>query len=49
MPGMKRINVYIPKPDLDAIDKVVEAEWFPNRSDFIRTAIREKLAKYHLP
>ncbi|MHA1871682.1 MAG: ribbon-helix-helix domain-containing protein [Promethearchaeota archaeon] len=40
---MKLITVHIPEAYLNAIDQLVAAEAYPNRSETIRVAIRDLL------
>ncbi|MHA1341518.1 MAG: ribbon-helix-helix domain-containing protein [Promethearchaeota archaeon] len=40
---MKLITVHVPEAYLDAIDQLVAADIYPNRSEAIRIAIRDML------
>ncbi len=48
MARMTRINVYLPNKEIERIAKVIQAELFPNRNEFIRAAIRDKLEKMQI-
>jgi len=40
---MQLITLHVPKPDLEAIEQLVTAKKYPNRSEFIRLAIHQVL------
>lgn len=40
---MQRVTLRIPEQQVDAIDELVDAGDFPNRSEGIRTAVRDLL------
>lgn len=43
---MKTVTINLPKELEEKIEILVEKEFFPNKSEFIRTAIRDLLLKY---
>jgi antitoxin ParD1/3/4 len=45
-PYMTLISMHVPKPVVDALDELVRLGIAPNRSEAIRQAINEYLAKY---
>jgi antitoxin ParD1/3/4 len=45
-PYMVLVTVHIPKPVLEALDELVRRGIVPNRSEAIRQAVSEYLAKY---
>lgn len=38
-------NLQVPKPLDDALDRVIVANWHRTKAEFIRDAVREKIAK----
>ena len=40
---MKLITVHMPEPYLRAMDQLVKEKYYPNRSELIRTAVRDLL------
>ena len=42
---MKHINLYIPKEWIKRIDKLVEENVFPNRSEAVRVLLRDGMKK----
>ncbi len=43
---MKTVTINLPKELEEKIELLVEKEFFPNKSELIRAAIRELLLKY---
>ena len=43
--SMKMLTVYIPEKYLETLDLLVHEKLFPNRSEAIRTAIRDLIQK----
>ena len=43
---MKPITIKLPRWMIRAIDEIIEREIYPNRSEFIREAIRNLLRRY---
>lgn len=43
---MERVTLRVPEKHLDEIEELVEAGEYPNRSEFVRTGIREKLEEH---
>lgn len=41
---MKLITLYIPEPYIQALDKLVNEKYYPNRAEAIRVAIRDLLS-----
>ena len=41
---MKLITLHLPEPYLDALDKLVDDKYYPNRAEAIRVAIRDMLS-----
>lgn len=48
MPDSEKITINMSAVDLGKIDLLVQEGMFSNRTDFIRTAIRNQLDKHHL-
>jgi Arc/MetJ-type ribon-helix-helix transcriptional regulator len=46
---MERITLRIPKQQIAEVEQMVERGEFPNRSEAIRTAIREMLKENEMP
>jgi Arc/MetJ-type ribon-helix-helix transcriptional regulator len=42
---MERVTLRIPKQQIDEVEQMVETGEFPNRSEAIRSAVREMLAE----
>jgi len=40
---MERVTLRIPKQQIEAVERMVESGQFPNRSEAIRAAVREKI------
>ncbi len=40
---MKLITLYLPEPYIKALDKLVNEQFYPNRAEAIRVAIRDML------
>ena len=40
---MKMITLYLPEPYLEALDKLVNERYYPNRAEAIRTAILDMI------
>mgnify|MGYP000014563270 CR=1 FL=1 len=40
---MERVTLRIPKQQIEAVERMVESGEFPNRSEAIRAAVREKI------
>ena len=40
---MERVTLRIPKQQIDAVEQMVETGKYPNRSEAIRSAVREML------
>ena len=40
---MKLITLHLPKPYIDALDRLVSEKYYPNRAEAIRVAIRDLL------
>ncbi|TET56505.1 ribbon-helix-helix protein, CopG family [Candidatus Bathyarchaeota archaeon] len=40
---MKLITLYLPEPYLRALDRLVNEQFYPNRAEAIRNAIRDML------
>jgi Arc/MetJ-type ribon-helix-helix transcriptional regulator len=40
---LQRISVYLPESYLDNLEDLVKAKMYPNRSEAIRTAVRDLL------
>ena len=45
-PGMEKLTINLPPVELARIDILVEAGYYPSRTEFIRTAIRSALDKH---
>lgn len=45
---MKTVTINLPKELEEKIGMLVEKEFFPNKSELIRTAIRDLLLKYEV-
>lgn len=46
---MKAVTVFVPEEYLEAMERLVETHHFPNRSEAIRSAIRDMIkAEYRL-
>jgi Arc/MetJ-type ribon-helix-helix transcriptional regulator len=43
MANMQLITLYLPKPHIKALDKLVERKYYPNRAEAIRAAVRDLL------
>jgi Arc/MetJ-type ribon-helix-helix transcriptional regulator len=43
---MRMITIYLPEPDLDALDFMVLRDEYPNRSEAIRLIVKEALSEY---
>lgn len=43
---MKQISLYLPKSDIDALDKLVNEGFYPSRNEAIRLAVRD-LVQHH--
>ena len=41
--NMKAVHVFVPRPSIQRIDKLIERKIYPNRNEFIRLAIRDLL------
>lgn len=46
---MKRITFRLPENQSESIDKLIDEEIFPNRSEYFRSLIREDLQERTLP
>ena len=44
---MKTVTINLPKELEEKIELLIDKEFFPNKSELIRTAIRELLLKYN--
>ena len=42
---MERVTLRIPKQQIDEVEQMVETGEFPNRSEAIRSAVREMLSE----
>lgn len=42
---MKTVNTKFPEDEVERMDKIVDEKGYPNRSEFIREAVRDKLDK----
>jgi len=42
---MERVTLRIPKQQIEEVEQIVETGEFPNRSEAIRSAVREMLAE----
>jgi Arc/MetJ-type ribon-helix-helix transcriptional regulator len=42
---MERVTLRIPKQQIDEVEQMVESGQFPNRSEAIRSAVREMLSE----
>lgn len=40
---MERVTLRIPKQQIDAVEQMVESGQYPNRSEAIRSAVREMI------
>ena len=40
---MKLITLHLPEPYIQALDKLVDEKYYPNRAEAIRTAVRDLL------
>jgi len=40
---MKMITLYLPEPYIEALDKLVNEKYYPNRAEAIRTAILDMI------
>lgn len=40
---MKLITLYLPEPYIQALDRLVDDKYYPNRAEAIRVAIRDLL------
>lgn len=40
---MERVTLRIPKQQIEAVERMVESGAYPNRSEAIRAAVREKI------
>ncbi len=43
---MERVTLRIPKQQIEEVEHMVETGEYPNRSEAIRSAVREMLAEY---
>ena len=43
---MERVTLRIPKQQVEQVEQIVETGEYPNRSEAIRSAVREMLAEY---
>jgi antitoxin ParD1/3/4 len=41
---MKKIKLWLPETYIKALDQLVEEKFYPNRSEVIRTAIRDLIS-----
>ena len=42
---MERVTLRIPKQQIEEVERMVDSGEYPNRSEAIRAAVREKLAE----
>lgn len=38
---MKLVNIRLPEPYIEALDRLVDARYYPNRSEAVRAAVRD--------
>ena len=41
---MRLITIYLPEPYLEALDKLVDQQYYPHRAEAIRVAIRDLIS-----
>ncbi|WP_121741320.1 ribbon-helix-helix domain-containing protein [Natronorubrum halophilum] len=44
---MERVTLRIPKQQIDEVEQLVDSGEFPNRSEAIRSAVREMINEQH--
>jgi len=44
--GVTKVTISIDQSLMDRVDRLVEARVFPNRSQAVQTAVREKIARW---
>ena len=41
---MKLITLHLPEPYIEALDRLVQAKYYPNRAEAIRIAVRDLIS-----